>query len=73
MLANLCPVYRRVRHHDWNGPFYLSASGVFVALAGLYVNAPYASYPEATIIFLGSLLNSLLSGVTPHGPCHGRV
>lgn len=63
MLANLWLVHRRARHRDWNHPFYLSAAGVCVALAGLYFNAPYASYGGGAIIFFGSLLNSLPAGV----------
>ena len=78
MLANLCLVYRRARYRGGARPFYVSASGVFVALAGLYFNAPYASYMGAAVIFFGSLLSSLPAGVAPprllpvYGGRHGR-
>lgn len=63
MLANLLLVYRRARQRKDSGAFYLSASGVFLALAGLYFNSLYASYSGAAMIFFGSLLSSLSSGV----------
>lgn len=62
MLANLWLTHRRARQRHEAGAFYLSASGVCASLAGLYLNARYASYAGATMIFFGSLLNSLPAG-----------